>query len=381
MKHQAPRGTRDLLPGEIERWQWAEATRARRARALRLSRDPHADVRGLRAVRAHLGRVERRGPEGDVPLQGLRAIATSRCVPRARPACAAPTSSTALARPGRASTGCGTWGRCSATAARRRGATASSGRSAPRSSARRRRGADVEMIALFVDLFEAWGFRELDGRAQQRRHARDAARVRRAAARVARAGARAAERRLAGAARDAIRCACSTARIPTTSTLLRGGEDGRAAIAADAAHARRRSTPRAARTSTRCVAGLDAIGIAHEIDHGLVRGLDYYTRTAFEVHDRSLGAQSALGGGGRYDGLIEELGGPATPGVGFSIGLDRALLAIEERGGAGGRGHAGRRIVAAMDGTRAAARALIRELRRGVRGGRTISRRAASARR
>jgi len=61
------------------------------------------------------------------------------------------------------------------------------------------------------------------------------------------------------------------------------------------------------------LAGLTALGIAHEIDHGLVRGLDYYTRTAFEVHDRSLGAQSALGGGGRYDGLIEALGGPAHP--------------------------------------------------------------------
>src|SRR6185503_9066502 len=50
---------------------------------------------------------------------------------------------------------------------------------------------------------------------------------------------------------------------------------------------------------------LDDAGIHYEIDHGLVRGLDYYTRTAFEVHDASLGAQSALGGGGRYDGLIE----------------------------------------------------------------------------
>ena len=79
-------------------------------------------------------------------------------------------------------------------------------------------------------------------------------------------------------------------------------------------------------------AGLTALGIAHEIDHGLVRGLDYYTRTAFEVHDRSLGAQSALGGGGRYDGLIEALGGPPTPGVGFSIGLDRVLMMVEEKG-------------------------------------------------
>ena len=62
-------------------------------------------------------------------------------------------------------------------------------------------------------------------------------------------------------------------------------------------------------------AGLSAVGVRWEVDHGLVRGLDYYTRTTFEVHDRSLGAQSTLGGGGRYDGLIESLGGPSTPGL------------------------------------------------------------------
>jgi histidyl-tRNA synthetase len=109
-------------------------------------------------------------------------------------------------------------------------------------------------------------------------------------------------------------------------------------------------------------AGLTALGIAHELDHGLVRGLDYYTRTAFEVHDRSLGAQSALGGGGRYDGLIEALGGPATPGVGFSIGLDRALLMVEERGFAPEPTAAGIYIVA-MESTRVAAPMLARALR------------------
>ena len=101
----------------------------------------------------------------------------------------------------------------------------------------------------------------------------------------------------------------------------------------------------------------------HEVDHGLVRGLDYYTRTAFEVHDRTLGAQSALGGGGRYDGLIAELGGPPTPGVGFAIGLDRALLVLEERGDAAPAAPAGI-YVAAMEPTRSAALALARALRR-----------------
>ncbi len=79
-------------------------------------------------------------------------------------------------------------------------------------------------------------------------------------------------------------------------------------------------------------AGLTRHGVKFHLDPRLVRGLDYYTRTAFEVHDPARGAQSALGGGGRYDGLIAEIGGPSVPGVGFSAGLERILLALEERG-------------------------------------------------
>jgi len=77
-------------------------------------------------------------------------------------------------------------------------------------------------------------------------------------------------------------------------------------------------------------AGLTRHGVPFALDPRLVRGLDYYTRTAFEVHDPARGAQSALGGGGRYDGLIEDIGGPAVPGVGFSAGLERILLALGE---------------------------------------------------
>jgi len=72
---------------------------------------------------------------------------------------------------------------------------------------------------------------------------------------------------------------------------------------------------------------LDVAGLEYEIDATLVRGLDYYTRTVFEFESERLGAQAALGGGGRYDGLIEELGGPPTPGVGFAAGIERILLA------------------------------------------------------
>src|SRR5690606_12923802 len=77
---------------------------------------------------------------------------------------------------------------------------------------------------------------------------------------------------------------------------------------------------------------LDEAGVAYEDAPRLVRGLDYYTRTLFEfIHD-GLGAQSAVGGGGRYDGLSELLGGPALPGVGWALGADRTLLAMEAEG-------------------------------------------------
>lgn len=77
---------------------------------------------------------------------------------------------------------------------------------------------------------------------------------------------------------------------------------------------------------------LNAAGVAYEDDEKLVRGLDYYTRTTFEfVHD-GLGSQSAVGGGGRYDGLSEMIGGPALPSVGWALGVDRTVLALEAEG-------------------------------------------------
>jgi len=73
---------------------------------------------------------------------------------------------------------------------------------------------------------------------------------------------------------------------------------------------------------------LRAWGVPFELDPGIVRGLDYYRRTAFEVHYEGIGAQSALGGGGRYDGLIELLGGPAMPATGWAFGVERVLDAL-----------------------------------------------------
>ncbi|WP_346354164.1 histidine--tRNA ligase [Azotosporobacter soli] len=76
---------------------------------------------------------------------------------------------------------------------------------------------------------------------------------------------------------------------------------------------------------------LGAADIDFTINPRLVRGLDYYTKTAFEIQYAPLGAQSAVCGGGRYDGLIEECGGPATPAIGFAIGIERVLLALEKQ--------------------------------------------------
>lgn len=77
---------------------------------------------------------------------------------------------------------------------------------------------------------------------------------------------------------------------------------------------------------------LGRLGIAFDEDPTLVRGFDYYTMTVFEFTSDHLGAQSAVGGGGRYDGLVEGLGGPPTPGVGFGAGIERIVLALESQG-------------------------------------------------
>jgi histidyl-tRNA synthetase len=75
---------------------------------------------------------------------------------------------------------------------------------------------------------------------------------------------------------------------------------------------------------------LDALGVRYELNPTLVRGLDYYTRTTFEFKDEAIGAQDSICGGGRYDGLIEAIGGPPTPGIGFGAGIERLLLSIGE---------------------------------------------------
>jgi histidyl-tRNA synthetase len=106
---------------------------------------------------------------------------------------------------------------------------------------------------------------------------------------------------------------------------------------------------------------LESAGVAYEIDPTLVRGLDYYTRTIFSFVCDRLGAQSEIGGGGRYDGLIEQLGGPPTAAIGWAAGIERILLALGEGVDAPGRDAF---IVAADDDQRPRALALAGELRR-----------------
>jgi histidyl-tRNA synthetase len=96
---------------------------------------------------------------------------------------------------------------------------------------------------------------------------------------------------------------------------------------------------------------LDIAGVSYEVDPTLVRGLDYYTRTVFEFNSDALGAQSGVGGGGRYDGLVELLGGPPTPGVGWAAGVERILMAA----GAAPEPLPGPDLYVAYDGARAEA--------------------------
>jgi histidyl-tRNA synthetase len=110
-------------------------------------------------------------------------------------------------------------------------------------------------------------------------------------------------------------------------------------------------------------AALDAAGVPYARNHRLVRGLDYYTRTTFEFTHGGLGAQNALLGGGRYDGLSEAIGGPKAPGIGFAMGEDRLVLTLEAQETAAQQlGHA--YLAPLGEAINPAALALARELRR-----------------
>lgn len=105
-----------------------------------------------------------------------------------------------------------------------------------------------------------------------------------------------------------------------------------AAVMADAPKLLDHLSPAAQAHRERVLEALGRLGIAYVEDPALVRGFDYYTMTVFEFTSDALGAQSAVGGGGRYDGLVEGLGGPPTPGIGFGAGIERIVLALEAQG-------------------------------------------------
>jgi histidyl-tRNA synthetase len=351
VKHQAPRGTRDLLPGEIERWQWAE-TRARQV----LERYGYREIRTPMFEDYELF-ARTSGEASDVVQKEMYRFKDL----KGRDLALRPENTAGVCRAylEHALSGQGKLHRLWYMGPMFRYGRPQKGRyrqfwqigaeiigtAAP--------AADVEMIALFVDLFTDWGFEGLTvtvntvGSPASRKAYGDALRAVLAPVRD-RLGADSRARFEANPLR------ILDTKDPEEQALLAGLALPRLLDVVDA-------DDRAHFEAVR--AGLGALGIANEIDHGLVRGLDYYTRTAFEVHDRSLGAQSTLGGGGRYDGLIEALGGPATPGVGFSIGLDRVLLVIEQRG-RGGEAPRASVYVAAMEATRVEAMKLARALRR-----------------
>src|SRR6201984_1628521 len=109
---------------------------------------------------------------------------------------------------------------------------------------------------------------------------------------------------------------------------------------------------------------LKNVGVPHTLTDRLVRGLDYYTRTAFEFTHGALGAQNAILGGGRYDGLSEALGGPAAPGIGFAIGEDRLVLSLQEKASAESVMSKPAVYIAPMAGMNGDAAQLARQLRR-----------------
>jgi len=352
-KHQAPRGTRDLLPDETGRWQWAEA----RAREV-LERYTYREIRTPMFEDFELF-ARTSGESSDVDqkemyrFQDLKGRDLALRPEATAGVCRAYLEHN-LASQGRVHR---LWyaGPMFRYGRPQRGRYRQFWQIGAELIGTPAPGADVEMIALFVDIFEAWGFENLSvainsvGTPASRREYGE--KLRQWLAPV--------KDRLSADSQN--RLEINPLRILDTRDegdleILAGkGVKGPMPPMLDVLDRESKEH------WDQVLAGLEQLGIAYSIDHGLVRGLDYYTRTAFEVHDRSLGAQSALGGGGRYDGLIEALGGPSTPGVGFSIGLDRTLLALEDRSAA--LSPPTILYVATTEGTRPFVTAFVRALR------------------
>ena len=217
----------------------------------------------------------------------------------------------------------GTSRRTSGTSVRRRAATASTGRSASRCWASTIPTVDVEVIALAHGFYRDLGLRDVALLLNSMGD--DADRAPRTPTLLLDVPAASTATRSATSSASGprpTRCGSSTRSDPDWQDMHR------ARAAARRVPQRRR--PR--RTSRRCRTGSHALGIAFEIDPRLVRGFDYYTSTTFEFQSDALdAAQNAIGGGGRYDGLAEQMGGPPTPGIGFGIGIERVLHRVRRR--------------------------------------------------
>ena len=114
--------------------------------------------------------------------------------------------------------------------------------------------------------------------------------------------------------------------------ILDSKEEATQPLLVDAPHIADHLCPGCADHFRRLQSYLDVLGRDYRVDYRIVRGLDYYTKTVFEIKADGLGSQDTICGGGRYDGLIEELGGPPTPGIGFGSGIERVVLAMRQIG-------------------------------------------------
>ncbi len=206
---------------------------------------------------------------------------------------------------------------------------------------------DAELILLLAELLEEAGVRQL----RLRLSSLGTAAARRDYADELRAHLRAREEELSSEVRSRIEA--------NPLRAFDAAHAGTRAVLADAPKLLDRLAPEDAEHFAEVRALLDDAGLGYEVDPSLVRGLDYYTRTVFEFTSDALGAQSGVGGGGRYDGLVEQLGGPPTPAVGWAAGVERILLAAA---GEPQRG-ASPTVFVAWENSRRAAFAVARRLR------------------
>ena len=316
MKFQVPRGTRDILPGEVERWQWLE-DRTRSAMTLygyREVRTPFFEATDLFVrsvgeatdiVRKELytfqdrkGRSLTLRPEGTAPLvRSYLENATLRAESPARLYYMGPMFRYERPQAGR-------YRQFWQIGAELLGSA--------------RAEADAEMIDLFRAILAEVGLTNVTvllnslGDSVCRPRYRESIR----------AYFKSRENELCGDCKERLETnplRILDCKVPSCAPVIAGAPSVLDSLCEDCA-AHFEAVKRA----------LTALSIPYEVTPRLVRGLDYYTRTVFEIHAANLGAQNAVGGGGRYDQLVKDFGGPDTPAIGFSIGMERLLLATGE---------------------------------------------------